>query len=81
METVKKGTQPRQKTEVNKMTKTYFFPDDYTEFDIFGQEMPVCIDRAECERLARDYEMDVDDFMDNMHEATETEIEEYGIAE
>ena len=29
------------------MTKTYFFPDDYTEFDIFGQEMPVCIDRAE----------------------------------
>ncbi len=61
--------------------KTYFFPDDYTEFDIFGQEIPVCIDRAECERLARDYEMDVDDFMANMHEATETEIEEYGIAE
>lgn len=63
------------------MTKTYYFPDDYTEFDIFGQEMPVCIDRAECEWLAEQYEMTIDDFMDNMHEATETEIEEYGIAE
>lgn len=60
------------------MTKTYFFPDDYTEFDIFGQEIPVCIDRAECERLAREYEMTVAEFMGQMHEASESEIAEYG---
>ena len=60
------------------MTKTYFFPDDYIEFDIFGQEIPVCIDREGCEWLAREYEMTVKEFMAHMHEASESEIAEYG---
>lgn len=58
--------------------KTYYFPIDYREFDIFGQELPVCIDYAECIRLARDYELDLGYFMSKMREATLLEIQIHG---
>lgn len=58
--------------------KTYYFPIDYVEFDIFGQGLPICIDYAECVRLARDYELDLGYFMSEMREATLQEIQTYG---
>lgn len=58
---------------------TYYFPIDWGTFDIFGMEMPVCIDKAECKRLAREYNMNIDDFMSEMREATMQEIQECGI--
>lgn len=58
--------------------KDYFFPIDYGTFDIFGMENPICIDYAECIRLARAYELDLDYFMSEMREATMQELELYG---
>ena len=58
--------------------KTYYFPIDYGTFDIFGQELPVCIDYAECVRLAREYELDLGYFMSEMREATLQEIQIHG---
>ena len=58
--------------------KTYYLPIDWDTFDIFGQENPTCIDRAECERLARDYDLDLDYFMSEMREATMQELQIYG---
>lgn len=60
------------------MTKTYFFPDTEHYDAFFGASAPICIDRAELERLARGWEMDIEDLMEQVHEATENEIAEYG---
>ena len=58
--------------------KTYYLPIDWDTFDIFGQENPTCIDHAECERLSRDYDLDLDYFMSEMREATMQELQIYG---
>lgn len=58
--------------------KPYYLPIDWDTFDIFGQENPTCIDHAECERLARDYGLDLGYFMSEMREATMQELQIYG---
>ena len=58
--------------------KPYYLPIDWDTFDIFGQENPTCIDRAECERLARAYDLDIAYFMSEMREATMQELQIYG---
>ena len=58
--------------------KPHYLPIDWDTFDIFGPGNPTCIDRAECERLARDYDLDLDYFMSEMREATMQELEIYG---
>lgn len=58
--------------------KPYYRPIDWDTFDIFEQENPACVDRAECERLARDYGLNLDYFMSEMREATMQELQIYG---
>ena len=58
--------------------KPHYLPIDWDTFDIFGPGNPTCIDRAECERLARDYDLDLDYFMSEMREATMQELQIYG---
>lgn len=60
------------------MTKTYFFPDAEHYDAFFGAFTPICVDRAELERLAFGWEMDIEDLMEQVHEATECEIARYG---
>ena len=54
--------------------KTYYLPT--TDWDaFFGNQEPVCIDKTERDRLAREWDMDIEE---DFREATE-EIEEYGV--
>lgn len=61
--------------------KTYHFPDNEHFDAFFGASAPICVDLAELERLARGWEIDIEDLMEQVHEASESEIAEYGIAE
>lgn len=53
--------------------KTYFILRD---LDGYGSEYPICVDRAEAERLVRAW--DKEDFDEIWREATEEEIAKYG---
>ena len=61
------------------MKKTYYFANADRSDSIYGSEMPVCIDRAEVERLAREWGMTTEELLEQMHEATPEEVEEYGV--
>lgn len=39
---------------------------------------PICIDLAEVERLAREWDMTTEELLEQMHEADEDEIAEFG---
>ena len=61
------------------MAKTYFIPND-EHMDIwFGSAYPVCMDLAEVSRLASDWGMELDEAMDQLHEASDAEIAKYGV--
>lgn len=64
--------------EENKMKK-YYFPNDEHIETFFGSEYPVCVDLAELYRLANGWDKSVDDLMEQMHEASESEIAEFGV--
>jgi 2-iminoacetate synthase ThiH len=57
--------------------KTYYFAN--SGCDLFGGYDPICIDLAEVERLAREWDMTTEELLDQMHEASLDEIEEYGV--
>lgn len=59
--------------------KTYYFPDSEHAVDFFGPEDPICIDRRELERLAYEWDLTTDEIPEQVHEATDEEIELYGI--
>ena len=61
------------------MTKTYYFPDSEYAIDFFGSESPVCVDADELIRVSAEWGIDIDELMDQVHEANENEINEYGI--
>ena len=61
------------------MKKTYYIANNEHSDKIYGSELPVCIDLAEVERLAREWDMTADELLEQMHEADEEEIEEYGV--
>lgn len=48
---------------------------------IYGGQLPICIDLAEVNRLSREWDMTPDELLEQMHETTEAEIAEYGIAD
>lgn len=60
--------------------KTYYFPDfDYMN-DFFGSAEPVCVDLVEIERLANEWGYDcVEELLNQMHEASGSEVAEYGV--
>lgn len=65
--------------------KTYYFPNSEYADTVFGSEMPICIDKDELHRLANEWSnydengQSESDVIDRFHEATESEIEEYGV--
>ena len=63
------------------MKKTYYFANSEHTDSIYGSEMPVCIDLNEVERLACEWDMTTAEMLEQFHEATAAEIEEYGIYE
>lgn len=58
--------------------KTYYFPEAAYSDAIFGSDLPVCIDGAEVVRLASEWDMAVNDLLDQLHEASPAEIDEFG---
>lgn len=59
------------------MKKTFWFMNDGINPDtIYGSGYPVCIDTEELERLSQEWGVDL---REQMHEASEDEITEYGI--
>jgi hypothetical protein len=61
--------------------KTYYFPDNEHYDAFFGAYTPICVDLAELERLARDWEIDFDELLEQVHEARDDEIAEYGVCD
>lgn len=61
--------------------KTYYFPDNEYYDAFFGASIPICVDLAELERLARGWEIDFDELLDQVHEARGDEIAEYGVCD
>ena len=52
--------------------KVYYILNDMNGY---GSEYPICVDRKEAERLAREWNSEFDEIW---HEATENEIADYG---
>lgn len=70
---------PRILIEEDNTMKKYYFPNDDHAETFFGSELPVCVDIAELVRLANGWGMDLDDLMEQVHEASESEIAEFGV--
>lgn len=58
--------------------KTYYFPNSEHEEAFFGSDYPVCVDVEELRRLARGWDLTWEEMMEQVHEASKDEIEEYG---
>lgn len=59
--------------------KTYYFiNDDINPDTIYGSAYPYCMERSEVDQLSREWDVDL---YEQMHEATESEIAEYGVCE
>lgn len=61
--------------------KTYYMANPEHADKIYGSEIPVCIDMAEIERLAHEWDMTTAELLKQFHEANAAEIEELGIYE
>ena len=63
------------------MEKTYYFADDDFVDAVYGNvDSAVCIDLNEIKILAREWDMTTAELLEQFHEATPAEIEEYGIS-
>ena len=58
--------------------KKYYIANPERADSIYGNELPVCIDLEEVERLAREWGMSTEELLEQMHEASEADIEEWG---
>ncbi len=59
--------------------KTYYFiNDDINPDTIYGSAYPYCMEQSEVDQLSREWGVDL---YEQMHEATESEIAEYGVCE
>lgn len=59
--------------------KTYYVADNKYADSIYGDQNPICMDIAEVKRLAKEWDMTTEELLDQMHEATPTETEIYGV--
>lgn len=59
--------------------KTYYIADSEHSDAIYGDQTPICIDLAEVNRLAREWGMTPDELLEQMHEATDSEIDVWGV--
>ena len=60
------------------MEKKYYFGNDFENYLDWFEDGVCCIDMAEIKRLARDWDKTVDELMEQLHEASASEIAEYG---
>lgn len=58
--------------------KTYYFPNAEQAEAFFGSQDPICVDYRELARLATEWDLTIEELMDQVHEATDNEIETYG---
>lgn len=58
--------------------KPYYFPNSGYVDAIFGSQSPVCMDRAEVDRLSRE-DGGWENIWEQVHEASAAEIEEFGV--
>lgn len=58
--------------------KTYYIADSEHSDAIYGDQTPICIDLAEVERLAREWDITTEELLEQMHEADEDEIAKFG---
>ena len=61
--------------------KKFYFANSENMDNIYGGESPVCVDYAEIVRLAQEWEMSIDEMMEQFHEASDEEMNEYGTYE
>jgi hypothetical protein len=61
------------------MEKTYYIANAEHSDAIYGDQIPICIDLAEVKWLAREWGMTTEELLEQMHEADEDEIAEYGV--
>lgn len=59
--------------------KTYYIANTEHSDAIYGDQLPICIDLNEVERLACEWDMTTEELLEQMHEATDSEIEEWGV--
>lgn len=58
--------------------KYYIANAEYSD-SIYGDQEPVCIDLNEVKRLSREWGISIEDLLNQMHEADESEISKYGV--
>ncbi len=58
--------------------KTYYMVDSAFADKVFWDQEPICIDYAEIERFAKEWEMATEDLLQQFHEASNEEIKLYG---
>lgn len=63
----------------NKTMKNYYICDSENFDTIYGDQYPVCITKTEIMRLSTEWEIELCDLMEQFHEASESEIAEYGV--
>lgn len=61
------------------MINTYYIANPEHEGTIYGNQSIVCLDLAEVQRLAREWDMTTEEMMEQMREATAEEIEKCGV--
>ena len=58
---------------------TYYVADSEYSDSIYGDQLPVCMTIKEINRLAREWNISIYELLDQMHEASQEEIEELGV--
>jgi hypothetical protein len=57
----------------------YYIADSDHSDQIYGNQEPICIDLSEVKRLAKEWDMTMDELLGQMHVATAKEIESHGV--
>lgn len=58
---------------------TYYIAKPEYSDRIYGSESPICIDLTEVNRLAREWDMTTEELLNQMREASEDDMAEWGI--
>ena len=61
------------------LDREYYFPNVDREDAFFGSQAPICVDKKELEFLAAGWGLEIEDLMEQVHEADPEEIMEYGV--
>lgn len=62
------------------MERIYYVANEEFSDRIYGDETPVCLDLNEIKILAREWDMTTAELLEQFHEASHKEIEEFGFS-